>query len=42
MYRVKGLEFDAMIIAGVNDGMVPLTAAAAAVDSDYTYCMPLS
>jgi superfamily I DNA/RNA helicase len=35
MHRVKGLEFDAMIIAGVNDGMVPLTAAAAAVDSDY-------
>ena len=37
MHRVKGLEFDAMIIAGVNDGMVPLTAAAAEVDSDYAH-----
>jgi len=35
MHRVKGLEFDAMIIAGVNYGMMPLTAAAADVDSDY-------
>jgi superfamily I DNA/RNA helicase len=25
MHRVKGLEFDRMIIAGVNDGVVPLT-----------------
>jgi len=37
MHRVKGLEFDAMIIAGVNDGMMPLTAAAADVDSNYAH-----
>lgn len=24
MHRVKGLEFDRVIIAGVNDGIVPL------------------
>lgn len=24
MHRVKGLEFDAMFIAGINDGVVPL------------------
>ena len=24
MHRVKGLEFDVVIIAGVNDGIVPL------------------
>ena len=35
MHRVKGLEFDAMIIAGVNDGVVPLVNAAADADSDY-------
>jgi superfamily I DNA/RNA helicase len=35
MHRVKGLEFDAMIIVGVNDGVVPLTAAAREIDSDY-------
>jgi superfamily I DNA/RNA helicase len=35
MHRVKGLEFDAMSLAGVNDAMVPLKAAAAAVDRDY-------
>ena len=27
MHRVKGLEFDTMIVAGVNKGMVPLPAA---------------
>lgn len=27
MHRVKGLEFDRMVIAGVNDGVVPLTEA---------------
>ena len=35
MHRVKGLEFDAIIIAGANDGIVPLAAATAEVDSDY-------
>ena len=35
MHRVKGLEFDAMIIVGVNDGVVPLAFAASHVDSDY-------
>jgi hypothetical protein len=37
MHRVKGLEFEVVIIAGVNDSIVPLTAAAAEVDSDYAY-----
>jgi superfamily I DNA/RNA helicase len=37
MHRVKGLEFDAMIIAGINDGIVPLTAATTEVDSDYAH-----
>ena len=32
MHRVKGLEFDHMIIASVNKGVVPLPAAAYAVD----------
>jgi len=27
MHRVKGLEFDRVIIAGVNDGIVPLEDA---------------
>ena len=27
MHRVKGLEFDTMIVAGVNKGIVPLSAA---------------
>lgn len=27
MHRVKGLEFDRMVIAGVNDGVVPLAVA---------------
>lgn len=35
MHRVKGLEFDVMIIAGVNDGVVPLANAVADADSDY-------
>jgi superfamily I DNA/RNA helicase len=35
MHRVKGLEFDAMIIVGVNDGVMPLAAAAKEIDSDY-------
>ncbi|MGQ4810519.1 hypothetical protein NKDENANG_03992 [Candidatus Entotheonellaceae bacterium PAL068K] len=36
MHRVKGLAFNAMIIAGVNDGEAPLaTAATKVVDSDY-------
>lgn len=32
MHRVKGLEFDRMIIAGVNDGVVPLLAGDAESD----------
>jgi superfamily I DNA/RNA helicase len=35
MHRVKGLEFDVMIIAGVNDGVVPLANAVADADSEY-------
>jgi superfamily I DNA/RNA helicase len=35
MHRVKGLEFDAIIIAGVNDDIVPLAVATADIDSDY-------
>jgi superfamily I DNA/RNA helicase len=35
MHRVKGLEFDAMIIVGVNDGVIPLAVAASNIDSDY-------
>lgn len=35
MHRVKGLEFDAIIIAGVNAGVVPLAAALGSADSDY-------
>jgi len=31
MHRVKGLEFDHMVIASVNKGIVPLPAAAYAV-----------
>ena len=30
MHRVKGLEFDRVIIASVNDGLVPLPQALAA------------
>ena len=29
MHRVKGLEFDRVVMAGVNDGLVPLPAAVA-------------
>ena len=32
MHRVKGLEFDRMVIASVNDGLVPLAAAIDATD----------
>ncbi len=32
MHRVKGLEFDRVVIASVNQGIVPLPAAAYAVD----------
>lgn len=32
MHRVKGLEFDTMIVAGVNKGVVPLPAAIAGSD----------
>ena len=32
MHRVKGLEFDHMVIASVNKGIVPLPAAAYGVD----------
>jgi superfamily I DNA/RNA helicase len=35
MHRVKGLEFDVMIIAGVNDGVIPLVTASADADSDF-------
>jgi superfamily I DNA/RNA helicase/mRNA-degrading endonuclease RelE of RelBE toxin-antitoxin system len=30
MHRVKGLEFDYVVVAGVNDGVVPLTVTPAA------------
>ena len=33
MHRVKGLEFDRMVIASVNEGIVPLRAAVFAVDA---------
>lgn len=32
MHRVKGLEFDRMIIAGVNEGTVPLLVGDAESD----------
>ena len=35
MHRVKGLEFDVMIIAGMNEGVIPLANAVADADSDY-------
>jgi superfamily I DNA/RNA helicase len=35
MHRVKGLEFNAIIIAGVNDGVMPLATASADADSDF-------
>ncbi len=33
MHRVKGLEFDTMIVAGVNDSVVPLPAAMSGSDT---------
>ena len=33
MHRVKGLEFDRMVIASVNEGLVPLAAAVGSVDA---------
>jgi ATP-dependent exoDNAse (exonuclease V) beta subunit len=30
MHRVKGLEFDYIVVAGVNEGVIPLTATPAA------------
>jgi len=35
MHRVKGLEFDHMIIAGVNDGIVPLSYALMGQDNPF-------
>jgi superfamily I DNA/RNA helicase len=35
MHRVKGLEFDVMLIAGVNDGVIPLATTSADADSDF-------
>ena len=32
MHRVKGLEFDRVIIAGVNDGIVPLKVGWATIN----------
>lgn len=32
MHRVKGLEFDCMIVASINDGLIPPTAAMASAD----------
>ena len=34
MHRVKGLEFDRMVIASVNEGLVPLAAPIDATDED--------
>jgi len=36
MHRAKGLEFERVIIAGVNDGIVPLDRALADADDDAT------
>lgn len=36
MHRVKGLEFDCMIIAGVNDGTVPLASVLSELDSEHS------
>ena len=33
MHRVKGLEFDHMLLASVNDGLVPLRLSAEAADA---------
>jgi len=35
MHRVKGLEFDVLLIAGVNDAVLPLLAAAQEIDSPH-------
>jgi len=35
MHRVKGLEFDVVLIAGVNDGALPLKVAAQEIDSPH-------
>jgi superfamily I DNA/RNA helicase len=32
MHRVKGLEFDRVVVAGVNDGIVPLSVALSSTD----------
>ncbi len=34
MHRVKGLEFDHVIIAGCNDGVIPLQAARTSCDPE--------
>lgn len=34
LHRVKGLEFDRVAIAGVNDGVVPLAAAVGRTDDE--------
>jgi superfamily I DNA/RNA helicase len=34
LHRVKGLEFDFIFVVGVNDGIIPLSAAMAA-DNDF-------
>jgi superfamily I DNA/RNA helicase len=36
MHRVKGLEFDYVIVAAVNKGIVPLNAALASADDQIT------
>jgi superfamily I DNA/RNA helicase len=36
MHRVKGLEFDHVIVAGANDGVVPLSYALAEADDQIT------
>lgn len=33
MHRVKGLEFDTMIVAAVNDGVMPLARAMSGSDA---------
>lgn len=35
MHRVKGLEFDYIVVAGVNEGIVPLTASQTTVSDVY-------
>jgi superfamily I DNA/RNA helicase len=36
MHRVKGLEFDHVVVAGANDGVVPLSQALAEADDQVT------